>query len=82
MKHDFDGALDKLTGYSYDLPDDIYESVLLALRLAKRLMEEPSFEMTAHGIIGITSTEIGGSLFLASVRCFKAMRDQLLKECE
>lgn len=79
MTHDFKGALEYLEGKHYnphDMSVAFYEEIRFALKLADRLMGEPSEEMRKLGVVA----KYEGSCGINDI--FKAMRDQLLKECE
>lgn len=67
----FKEVLDDIRGYAYDMPEDTWETCIKALRIADKLMQDPSEGMF----------EASGCLDCAT-RTWKAMRDQLLKECE
>ena len=79
MTHDFKGALEYLEGKHYnphDMSVAFYEEIRFALKLADRLMGEPSIDVTNKAVqyMQLNSRNL-------AVLSFKAMRDQLLKEC-
>ena len=71
MKHDYRAVLDKF-GSVEGLSLEERETIESALRIAEKLMEEPSLEMLNEAK---WPREVCGHIF-------KAMRDQMLKEIE
>lgn len=79
MTHDFKKALEWFERRNRGMTiyeDHPYVAVVIALKLADRLMGEPSNEMRKLGVVA----KYEGSCGINDI--FKAMRDQLLKECE
>lgn len=64
-------------GELIDAWTDHERTILLALRIADRLMGEPSEAMVAHG-----QEYAYHEMKQHALGCFKAMRDQLLREIE
>lgn len=63
--------------------DKQHEAIIFALKLADRLMGEPSDEMMAEGLKNLVNNCVS-SLELYQIRAevFKAMRDQMIREVE
>jgi hypothetical protein len=74
MKHDYKAALYELSGYAYDLPDDLWETVLNALKLAEKVTGEPSFDVYTEGESMMEN--------LDPILVFKAMITQAQREIE
>jgi hypothetical protein len=97
MTHDFDEAMNYPTAFlnveggyipSQELNERVKETTQFALRLAKRLMDEPSHKIDVVGSqafyapIGQVPACNDTIRQMRMSNAFKAMRDQLIKEVE
>jgi hypothetical protein len=69
--------IDVLLGYSYDLPDDMWKRVITALRLAAKVLGEPTYETLMEGCAAFEPIR-GPHTSMYDV--YKAMIAQALKE--
>jgi len=79
MTHDFDKTLEDMSDNSAWVEEN-WDTLQFALKLAKKVMGEPSEGIAAAGLFGLTQQRVTETASDGIKRCFKSMRDQAVKE--